>query len=349
MFRYQAKSKILELPLSNFLELDRQSRGKTISVKTGYICPVCGSGSGANGTGITTRYGKYFKCWRGCFDKADVFDLIGMKYGLTNFNDKLRKACELSGINYDSLEADPLDMRNTITSYTPHHISQAVNREVSSQNQTDYMAFYKECAKNLDKCDYFERRGISKTTQHTHLLGFCSDWQNPASLKKGFQPPKTPRVIIPKTRYDYFARDVRPDDELTDYDKHFTKMHVGSVAIFGWKSLTKATEPIFVTESEIDSLSIIEIGHISVGLGGVANLGLLLNMVKENKPTQELLIALDSDTAGEQAATTLDKELNDIGVNHRVVNINGRWKDPNEHLVADRIGFIQAVQSALVK
>ena len=33
--------------------------------KTGYVCPICGSGSGNKGTGITTQDGIYFTCWRG--------------------------------------------------------------------------------------------------------------------------------------------------------------------------------------------------------------------------------------------------------------------------------------------
>ena len=31
----------------------------------GYICPICGSGSGRNGTGITTADGIHFTCWAG--------------------------------------------------------------------------------------------------------------------------------------------------------------------------------------------------------------------------------------------------------------------------------------------
>ena len=48
----------------------------------GYICPICGSGSGRNGTGITTADGIHFTCWAGCFSSADIIDIIGLKNGL---------------------------------------------------------------------------------------------------------------------------------------------------------------------------------------------------------------------------------------------------------------------------
>ena len=38
----------------------------------GYICPICGSGSGPNGTGITTKDGTHYTCWAGCFSSADI-------------------------------------------------------------------------------------------------------------------------------------------------------------------------------------------------------------------------------------------------------------------------------------
>ena len=51
--------------------------GKDKSGK-GWICPICGSGSGDKGTGITTKDGVHFTCWAGCFQSADVIDVIGL-------------------------------------------------------------------------------------------------------------------------------------------------------------------------------------------------------------------------------------------------------------------------------
>ena len=69
----------------------------------GYICPVCGSGSGEHGTGVTENPKKpnHFTCWRGCFKNADIFEVIGKEYGLGSFAEQYTKACEIFGISPD--------------------------------------------------------------------------------------------------------------------------------------------------------------------------------------------------------------------------------------------------------
>jgi replicative DNA helicase len=58
--------------------------------KRGYICPICASGSGKNGTGITTKDKVHFTCWSGCFTSADIFDIIALQYGIdkSDFNEQ---------------------------------------------------------------------------------------------------------------------------------------------------------------------------------------------------------------------------------------------------------------------
>ena len=60
----------------------------------GYICPLCGSGSGKKGTGLTTKNNITFKCWA-CDFSGDVIEFIGAEYHLDNFVDKFQKACEI--------------------------------------------------------------------------------------------------------------------------------------------------------------------------------------------------------------------------------------------------------------
>ena len=70
--------------------------------RKGFICPICGSGSGKNGTGITTKDNVHFTCWAGCFTNEDIIDIIGREYQLTDYNSKLQKAAELFGITVES-------------------------------------------------------------------------------------------------------------------------------------------------------------------------------------------------------------------------------------------------------
>ena len=68
----------------------------------GFICPICGSGSGSHGTGITTKDGVHFTCWTGCFTNADIIDIIGLETGATDYNSKLQAAAAEYGITIDS-------------------------------------------------------------------------------------------------------------------------------------------------------------------------------------------------------------------------------------------------------
>ena len=88
MTKTELKEKILANSANYFLR-DKKHKG--------YICPICGSGSGKNGTGITTKDNIHFTCWVGCFTNKDIFDIIGLQYGLTDFKDKFQKAAGLLG------------------------------------------------------------------------------------------------------------------------------------------------------------------------------------------------------------------------------------------------------------
>lgn len=69
---------------------------KPDGMRKGYICPICGSGSGPKGTGITSRDKVHFTCWGGgCFKNADIIDIIGIERGLTDYPAKLEAAANL--------------------------------------------------------------------------------------------------------------------------------------------------------------------------------------------------------------------------------------------------------------
>ena len=46
-----------------------------------YICPNCGSGSGKNGSGMTSRDGEYWKCWS-CGLSANKVELFRIQNSL---------------------------------------------------------------------------------------------------------------------------------------------------------------------------------------------------------------------------------------------------------------------------
>mgnify|MGYP003306365162 CR=1 FL=1 len=265
MLRSEAKEEIVKHP-GRYLRLDRQSEHKR-SGKVGYICPICKSGSGAKGTGIVSKDNVHFTCFAGgCFTNADIIDIIGLEYGLSNYNDKFEKACEVYGINYKELESD-------LSMGTPRKQQGKVKKAQETVSK-DYTDFFRECAKHRDESDYLLKRGISERVQASFLIGFCKEWRSPKAYKNGYKLPATPRVIIPTSPYSYIARDTR--EYLTEQEKKFAKMKEGKASIFNFNALEQSNEPIFVVEGEIDALSIIELGHHAIGLGSVSNINTCL-------------------------------------------------------------------------
>ena len=92
----QAKEFINSKALS---ELTKDKSGK------GYICPICKSGSGPNGTGITTKDNIHFTCYAGgCFTHASWIDILAVKAGISPENTKeaIENALKIYGIKLDS-------------------------------------------------------------------------------------------------------------------------------------------------------------------------------------------------------------------------------------------------------
>ena len=312
MNREQAKNNIQENATRYF---KRDKSGK------GYICPICGSGSGKNGTGITTKDNVHFTCWAGCFKNADIFDIIGKQYNLTDFNEQLQKACELFGINIDN------------KSPSQYATTTAV---VNSEQFTPSAEFFRRANAQLNLTDY--HRGISLNTLTKFNVGYVAHWKHPKTTANP-DVPESPRLIIPNDSGGYLARDTR--ENLTEAQKKYSKQRVGTVALFNSAVLRQSEQPIFIVEGEFDALSIIDAGGQAVALCSASNTQKLLEAVKENKPSQPLIIALDSDTAGEKAAENLSAGLMNLKIPFYRHSLPEGFKDANEFLTSDKNSFIK--------
>lgn len=345
-YRREAKEFIVTHP-ELYLDLDVKSDHRFRRIP-GYVCPICGSGSGNRGTGITSKDGIHFTCWaNNCFRHSDVLDIIGKVYGVTNYNDKLQKACEIYGLEYSALKCDPeysKDKHNAhVTPSTGNYCKKRIKKQYDTQ-KTDFLDFYKTCIEHRCETDYLINRGISYETQEKFWIGYCPHWRSHTAVANGKNPPMSPRIIIPSSRYCYLARDTRP------YATDYTKIREGQSQIFNYKALSNLTSPVFVTEGEIDALSIIEVGFTAVvGLGSTSNIDLLINHLIEHRPSQPVLIALDNDNPGWTAAKKLETELQKMEIEYYnlIREINDNYKDVSERLIADRDGLRKAVEKAI--
>ena len=90
-----------------------------------------------------------------CGASYDIFDLIGIDYGLSDFKDQLAKACELYGIEIDRSTNRPESKPAALPDQT------APTESETLANKGGYMDYYYQCRKALHNTNYLQERGIA--------------------------------------------------------------------------------------------------------------------------------------------------------------------------------------------
>lgn len=308
-----------------------------------YICPFCGSGTGKNGT-AALRYkpdSHIFRCFS-CMDRStDTLEMLewleetdetGILEKYTDYRTPAPTPTKRAKGN------EPIAFNGVINAETPTR-TQSETKAETVPEPADYSSYYKLSNSRLTATAY--HRGISLETLNRFCVGYDPSWRHP---KAPAAVPTSPRLIIPTSKESYLARDTRPADQIPEQSKNYTKSKVGITHLFNPAALaTTENGAIFVVEGEIDAMSIIDVGGAAIGLGSMTNGALLLQAIKETRPTQTLVIALDNDekpaTAdkAKAAATKLCADLKQEGVKAVVISdLWGRYKDANEMLQGDR-------------
>ena len=315
----------------------------------GFICPICWSGSGQNGTGITTKDGVHFTCWAGCFTNADIIDIIGLETGATDYNSKLEAAAAEYNITIEGYRrttpqedfapvAEEYQKKAKSKQYTQSDIHNTAYTMQQGEAEPDYTSFFLQANRDIAKTSY--HRGLTLETLNRFKLGYVESWTHP----KAPQAPPSPRLIIPTSKHSYLARDTR--DNLTPEQAQYAKSKVGKVRIFNSKALYTASKPVFIVEGELDALSIIDVGGEAVALGSTANRRALLTMLESQRPAQPLIIAMDNDEAGSKANRELAEGLERLKITFYRLDIAQPYKDANEALSADRDAFRAVIEGA---
>ena len=325
----------------------------------GFICPICGSGSGAHGTGITSRDGVHFTCWAGCFTNADMIDIIGLERGLTDYNSKLQAAADEYGITIESYHRStpqedfkpveenqnyPKNERNAGADI--HNTAYTTPAE---EAEPDYTDFFLQAAKDIGKTDY--HRGLSRSTLARFQVGYVESWRHPKAPKM----EASPRLIVPTSRGSYLARYAGAGDFINYRGETENKSKVGKAHIFNSQALTEAAAPIFIVEGEIDAMSICEVGGASIGMGSIAYTRLLLAEMEKQKPRQPVIISLDNDESPETRAKVekriaeLQEGLQRLDIPYYRADIAAPYKDANEALQKDRDALRAAVARAIAQ
>jgi len=281
-----------------------------------FICPFCGNGSGSDGTGISTRDGRRYTCFKGCFTVKDYLDILKLQHGTNSENDIFAiRSLEIGGV-----------------SSTP---------TTKPANMADFFASAHSAITTSEAVAFLASRGISIETAIRFGLGYCPNWQSPTALRSGKNPPSSRRLIIPTGAAGYTARTI----EGGTPDK-YRFMKEGEAGYFGRAALY-GTVPVFIVEGAIDALSISEAGGAACALGSTSGVDKFLAMVDNERPTVPLVLSLDNDKAGQDAQAKLRSALEARAVSFYEINTSGEYKDPNEHLTSNRDAFVALVNSDL--
>lgn len=323
----------------------------------GFICPICGSGKGNHGTGITTKDEVHFTCWTGCFTNADIIDIIGLENGLIDYNSKLQTAAAEYGIaieNYHkSAKQDDFSLAQEYQKQaeSKRHTQESThnNAYTMAQEEPDYSNFFLQAHEAIERTSY--HRGLSRSTLDRFNVGYVESWRHPKAPKM----EASPRLIIPTSPYSYLARHASERDYINYRGEVENKSKVGKVRIFNAGAIATATSPIFIVEGELDAMSFYEVGGEAVGLGSLSYTRLFIAELKKRKPKEPLIIALDNEPDPvkqekvEKAVAELADGLKRLDIPYYRLDVTKLYKDANEALNADREAFRAAVAEAVAQ
>ncbi len=371
--------------------------------KRGFVCPLCGNGTGKDGDGIVKNPGdgRYY-CFKCGEIRGDVFDLIGAAFDLHDFPSQLRKAAEIYGIAVSGITADEpahgkkgrskggianiagnaskngkkgstvsagvarndLEDNSDISESVSRNGSENVSRNISggvSQNNSGNGSessaplspgadgYIEKCHGNVYMTDYFKKRGIGEGLVKKFRLGF----------DPGFSPgggAVWQAAVLPVSAESYEVRNINVSPDSKGGDKYRKRGRsaifnvnalrgTGGASALNPESAINSAKPVFVCEGIFDALSVMECGGEAVSPGSAANWRLLVSEIEKHGAAAPLILFLDNDEAGKNAAAKLSEALAAAGV----CCIDGgeglgEYHDPNERLLADRAGLAEAVK-----
>ncbi len=284
MKREDARKDINGRPLTDFVPLEMSRKaGRNM-----YKCPVCGSGTGRNGTGALHIYPDSNRviCFSGgCFsDKGE--DTLGALKIIWKCEET--EALERAGYSLDKEAPAPAHQEHKKNTEHQEHKPEA-----------DYTFFYRKWHQDLkespEALEYLHGRGITDDSIERFNLGYCGTWKH---SKAGERIAPTRRIIIPRTKGTYTARNM--DKPRNEWEAEYIKQVQGSQKdLFNLEALDGAETPI-ICEGELDAISLYQAGAASVvAIGTTSNKEVIVEEAKKH-PEAVFILALDNDPPEEE-------------------------------------------------
>lgn len=318
---FEYKEELREL-LPDYMEL-LEEQGKTENRGNNYwTCPFCDSGNKQHNTAAFHIFGTKYQCFS-CDKHGDIFDLVG-------YMEKLPKGNFIKQYNR-TLKI----MRPYLDGNKPKKSREEYIPEFTIP--VDYTDYLHGCYKNVSQTDYFRNRGLGESTIERFKLGYDPE-KNLVTIPynpdcKGY----VHRILwTSDNKYCKFGNEIFNLEAL--YRSSINEL------------LVDEKDHVFVCEGQFDSMSIEEIGLSAIGLGGVNEISKLIKQLKEKPCNKILVLALDNDKAGRRATGKFIEELAEAELAQKYIVVSDlyeNYKDANEFLVADRVGFIKRMKRAV--
>lgn len=293
----------------------------------GYVCLLCGSGTGQNHNGRGDGGGSFdddnqFYC-HACGNedvgrhKISTIDLFAISRNLPTSN--FYENCQLMADEFNI----PIDYDDDNTTHKTSKTSKKKVIEIKPPIvDTKELAIIRadlatsdEPLRDLFKYsgDNYLWRGLPLELLLKFGCRFIAKWKRPNQRDFDYVTP-TPRMIIPCSNEAYLARLTIPISRYDDKQRKFIaeKEHAGEKKLFNFSVLT-SSEPVFCVEGYIDAMSIELAGFKAVALGGRSG-KLIVDAVLTMERKPKIILLLDSDEdAGRKSAPTIHKELIEVG------------------------------------
>lgn len=299
-----------QVPLSDYADKVLTRRGRAT-----YNCPICGSGTGPNGSPafkVNEKINRW-KCFS-CDKSGDIFDLAGIVNNTEDKREQLQIVADWAGI---PLEEGQTYRKPEIKPQPVKDYSQGIAAEAAK---------VKEWQQNIEDPDaiaYLEKRGL--TLQQARDFGLGYDMQRRC-------------IVIPYPGNEYYHI-----DRMTWTDEQGKKVRkpdgekVGSEPIFNPGAIEK--EPLFLVEGPLDALSCMACGFPAIALCS-SNSRNVESFLVSHEYRGAVVVALDNeeDSKGPKHQRELVKTLQESGIWAVGAEYPENWpyKDFSEAYKADR-------------
>lgn len=273
------------------------------SQRNKYICPICGSGTGKNRTAAFTVNPDFAAHCYACGFHGDIFDLYAKRDRISD-EEARQRVME----KYGNAQQQPRRIER--------RTQQPEQPREQAQDFTAYIEASAAAFKGSPAETYLAGRGITAETAAAYRIGY--DQSKNA-------------VVIPYPQENYYiTRSIE--------GKAYRKPTGTTEPLFNAAALQ--ADRVFITEGQLDALSIIQAGGAACAIGGGG-----VHKLDGAEIKGKVYIFADNDEAGGRTANNIRETLKQNGVRSWIIRAEDGSKDANELLQKDAEALRQIVAS----